>query len=126
MNEDPCKLSTREIRLQKAVAMGVNDYIQSKILALPKLPSEDMYKQLQEKRRCFFVLFFFFSHLKSDLLNRPTNPERNSYFCRREREREINEQKKEELTDAYLSSQIQTEFVHHKPVLSKVSSVLFS
>ncbi|XP_065223431.1 rabenosyn-5 [Planococcus citri] len=49
---DPKKIPTdKELKLQKSISIGVNGYIQSKILTLLALPSEEIYKKLQEERR---------------------------------------------------------------------------
>lgn len=51
MNESANKSTDKELKLQKSISVGVNGYIQSKILALPALPSEETYKKLQDDRR---------------------------------------------------------------------------
>ncbi|XKL65155.1 hypothetical protein PGB90_005241 [Kerria lacca] len=88
VNNNSNEVSNKELQLQRAVSSGANGYIQSKILSLPALPSEEIYQKLQENRR-------------------------------QKIQQEIKEQKSEEMTDALLSSQIKTEYVHSKPTLSK-------
>ncbi|KAK7598210.1 hypothetical protein V9T40_006445 [Parthenolecanium corni] len=51
VTENSCDLSDKQMKLQKAVGMGMNGYIQSKILSLPSLPSEELYAKKQEDRR---------------------------------------------------------------------------
>ena len=51
MNDSTNAPTDKELKLQKSISIGINGYIQSKILTLLALPSEETYKKLQDERR---------------------------------------------------------------------------